>query len=430
MAQPDHLGPFAAVSSFVETAADVLDLPQSTRHALRTPSRELRVEVPIRRSNGDHEVYVGYRIQHDNSRGPYKGGIRFHPTADLDEVRALASLMTWKTALVDVPFGGAKGGIEVDASQFSRQEREQLTRRYARAISDVIGPTIDIPAPDMATDAQVMAWLLDEYEELKGHSPAVVTGKPVALGGSPGREAATGTGCLICLDELLAEQGREPAGTTIAIQGYGNVGSWAARRATAAGYRVVGVSDVHGAIVRPDGLDVDRLDRHVSETGSVTDFDSADPIDGGELLMLDVDVLIPAAVGGVITAENADRVKAGVIVEGANHPVTPAADAALADRGVTMIPDILANAGGVTVSYFEWVQNVQRFRWTEERVNAELRSVLVKAFREVSSTAAELGVDRRTASFVLALRRVTEAARLRGRLFDDPRPIDPAIPGS
>ncbi|MEO6652029.1 MAG: Glu/Leu/Phe/Val dehydrogenase dimerization domain-containing protein [Ilumatobacteraceae bacterium] len=410
------MSPFEGVNYFFDRAAEMNGLSDSTRRVLATPKREMRVEVPLRRDDGELDVFVGYRVQHDNSRGPYKGGIRYHPTADLDEIRALASLMTWKTAVVDVPFGGAKGGIEVDVTDFSQRELQQLTRRYTRAIVDIIGPTTDIPAPDMSTDAQVMAWLLDEYEELKSHNPAVVTGKPVVLGGSPGREAATGTGCLMVLDELMRDRALTPSDTTVAIQGSGNVGRWAAVEAHERGYRVVAISDIDGAIHRTDGLDVSAVLAHVDETGSVNGFSEADAIDGGALLELDVDVLIPAAVGGVIDHENADRIKASIIVEGANNPTTPFADASLADRGVTVIPDILANAGGVTVSYFEWVQNIQRFRWTEARVLEELGTVMATAYREVVAISQEHECSLRLAAFSLGMSRVTEASRLRGAL--------------
>jgi glutamate dehydrogenase (NAD(P)+) len=279
----------------------------------------------------------------------------------------------------------------------------------------------------MATDAQVMAWLLDEYEEHHGHAPAVVTGKPLALGGSAGRDSATGTGCIICLDQVLAEQDRRPEETTLAIQGFGNVGRWAAVRAVEAGYRVAAVSDTHGAVLNEDGLAVDELELHVARTGSVAGFDRADPLDGDDLIALDVDALVPAAVGGVIRLDNVDRVKAGIIVEGANHPVTPAAHHSLVDRGLLIVPDILANAGGVTVSYFEWVQNIQRFRWTEGRVATELRAVITAAWREVARVARDRDLDLRTAAYVIALGRVTEAARLRGRLGDGDQAPDPAV---
>ena len=410
------MSPFDGVNHYFDRAAELNGITDAERRVLATPKREVRVEVPLRRDSGDLEVFVGYRVQHDNARGPYKGGIRYHPTADLDEVRALASLMTWKTAVVGVPFGGAKGGIEVDVSDFSVREIEQLTRRYTRGIAEIIGPTTDIPAPDMSTDAQVMAWLLDEYEELRSHSPAVVTGKPVALGGSPGREAATGTGCLMVLDELMRDLGREPADTTIAIQGFGNVGRWAAVEAARRGYRIVAVSDIDGAIHRADGLDVDAVAAHVDATGSVADLPGADAIGAGDILELDVDVLIPAAIGGVIDHDNADRIRASIIIEGANNPTTPMADASLADRGVTVVPDILANAGGVTVSYFEWVQNIQRFRWTERRVTDELADVLTSAYRTVRDVAEEHSCSLRLAAFSVGVGRVTEAARLRGAL--------------
>ena len=414
----EDLTPFEAVNHFFDSAADVLELPDSTRRALRTPQREVRVEVSLQRDGGELETFVGYRVQHDNSRGPYKGGIRYHPSADLDEVRALASLMTWKTAVAELPYGGAKGGIGVDTGDFSTNELENLTRRYTRAISDVIGPTRDIPAPDVATDAQVMAWILDEFEELKGHAPAVVTGKPLALGGSSGREQATGTGCVICLDQLVNDLGRSPNDMTVAIQGFGNVGSWAARRAAATGYRVVAVSDVNGAIIDEDGLDIAALVDHVDRTGSVVDFDASSELDD-DLLTLDVDVLMPAALGEVINHTNVDRIQADIIVEGANHPTTPAADAALNERGAHIIPDVLANAGGVTVSYFEWVQNIQHFRWSDDRVMSELESVLTNAYRTVNDAARKHDISPRVAAFVVGVRRVTEANQLRGRLHPD-----------
>lgn len=410
------MSPFDGVNYFFDRAAEMNGLSDSTRRVLATPKREVRVEVPLRRDNGDLEVFVGYRVQHDNSRGPYKGGIRYHPTADLDEVRALASLMTWKTAVADVPFGGAKGGIEVDVTDFSSSELQQLTRRYTRAIAEIIGPTTDIPAPDMSTDAQVMAWLLDEYEELKGHNPAVVTGKPIVLGGSPGREAATGTGCVMVLDEVIRDRNGAPHDTTVAIQGFGNVGRWAAIEAAERGYQIVALADIDGAIHRADGLDVSAILAHVDDTGTVAGFPGADEIDPAEILELDVDVVIPAAIGGVIHHANADRVRASIVIEGANNPTTPMADAALAERGVTVVPDILANAGGVTVSYFEWVQNIQRFRWTEERVMEELANVLTTAYRQVAAIAEERDCSLRLAAFSLGVGRVTEAARLRGTL--------------
>jgi len=410
------MSPFEGVNYFFERAAELNGLSDSDRRVLATPTREMRVEVPLRRDDGSLDVYVGYRVQHDNARGPYKGGIRYHHSADLDEVRALASLMTWKTAVAGVPFGGAKGGIEVDTTDFSPRELQALTRSYTRAIGDIIGPTADIPAPDMATDAQVMAWLLDEYEQLHGLGPAVVTGKPIALGGSPGREAATGTGCIIVLDEVLRTGGGSSENTTIAIQGFGNVGRWAAIEAVERGYSVVAVSDIGGAVHLDGGLDVAALTAHVDETGSVAGFAGADAMDADQLLTTDVDVLVPAAIGGVINDSNVGDIAASIIVEGANNPTTPTADEALADRGVTVVPDILANAGGVTVSYFEWVQNIQRFRWSEKRVLDELTEVLTSAYTDVRAAADQHGCSLRLAAFSVGVERVTEASRLRGTI--------------
>ncbi len=412
----EHMDPFEAVNHYFTRAARIADVSASTEAVLKTPYRELRVEVPIRRDNGQLEVYLGYRVQHDNSRGPFKGGIRFHKSAAIEEIRALASLMTWKTALVDLPFGGAKGGIAVDTRPFSANELEHLTRTYVRQISRMIGPTTDIPAPDMYTNAQVMAWFLDEYEQLNGRAPAVVTGKPLALGGSPGRIEATGRGVIIALGETIRGLGWSPDGTTIAIQGFGNVGSWAAQLAHRAGYKVVAVSDSEVCVYCGGGIDIDSLAEHRAANGSLKGFSGTELLEPDDVLMLPVDVLIPAALGEVIHAENEGEVLAEVIVEGANHPVTPWADAALADRGVTVVPDILANAGGVTVSYFEWVQNMQHFRWTEAQVNDRLTQRLVDAHQHVMKVVEDRGCTLREAAFVIAVERVAEASALRGML--------------
>lgn len=408
--------PFEAVNYFFDQAAEVVGLDDSARLLLATPERELRVQLPLRRDDGSLDVFIGYRVQHNSARGPYKGGIRFHPTADLDEVRALASLMTWKTAVVDVPYGGAKGGIAVDTSTLSKPELERLTRRYTRAISDLIGPTRDIPAPDMATNAQTMAWILDEYSQRFGHSPGVVTGKPIELGGSAGRTEATGTGAIICLDQAVKAAGMDRAATTIAIQGFGNVGTWAAREAKERGYKVVAVSDVSGAVYCADGLDVQALCDRVTDHGTIVGAPGTEQITNAELLALDVDVLIPAAVAGVINPDNVDTIRARIIVEGANGPVTPRADEKLAAAGVTVLPDILANAGGVTVSYFEWVQNIQRFRWQRSRVMGELETTLTNAYRLVSQRSQKFGVSMRLAAFIVGLERVRDASDLRGLL--------------
>ena len=411
----DGMSPFEAVSYFFRRAADISGISEGAREALGGTYRELRVQVPVRRDDGSQDFYTGYRVQHNGARGPYKGGIRYHPTADLDEVRALASLMTWKTALVDIPFGGAKGGIQVDPTGMTQHEREMMTRRYTDQISHIIGATRDIPAPDVNTNAQVMAWIMDQYGRKVGHTPQIVTGKPIALGGSYGREAATGRGCVIIMDEAARDAGLPDEGLTVSIQGFGNVGSWAARIAAEEGYQVVAVSDVNGGVYKEDGLDVDNLIGFVAETGSVVGFPGTEPLDDGDdTLFLDVDVIIPAALGEVITNRNADRVRARLVIEGANHPVTPSADQILADNGVTVVPDILANAGGVTVSYFEWVQNIQEFRWEEAQVNERLRTKLTQAYGEVRDYQQNRDCSLREAAFALAVDRVAEAASLRG----------------
>lgn len=408
--------PFEAVNYFFDQAAEVVGLDDSARLLLATPEREIRVQLPLRRDDGSLDVFIGYRVQHNSARGPYKGGIRFHLSADLDEVRALASLMTWKTAVVDVPYGGAKGGIAVDTSTLSKPELERLTRRYTRAIADLIGPTRDIPAPDMATNAQTMAWILDEYSQRFGHSPGVVTGKPLELGGSAGRTEATGTGAIICLDQAVKAAGMDRASTTIAIQGFGNVGTWAAWEAKDRGYKVVAVSDVTGAVHCAEGLDIQALLDRTAEHGTIVGAPGTEQITNDELLALDVDVLIPAAVAGVINPDNVDTIRARMIVEGANGPVTPRADEKLAAGGVVIVPDILANAGGVTVSYFEWVQNIQRFRWPRSRVMGELETTLCNGYRLVSHRAEKFGVSLRLAAFIVGLERVRDASDLRGLL--------------
>ena len=413
----EDMGPFDAVNFFFHRAARVRDISSGALDVLSGTYRELRVQVPLRRDDGSLDVVYGYRVQHNAARGPYKGGIRYHPDADLDEVRALASLMTWKTALVDVPFGGAKGGVQVDTEGMSTAELERLTRRYTDQIGHILGGTRDIPAPDMNTNAQTMSWILDQYGRKHGHTNQIVTGKPVALGGSLGREEATGRGCVVVTDAALKDLGRDAEGATLAIQGFGNVGSWAARVAAERGYRIVAVSDVHGAVFRGDGLDVDTLLDHLDETGSVVDAPGSEPIRNDELLELDVDVLMPAALGGVITHENAERIRADVVIEAANHPVTPIADLHLHERGVIVVPDILANAGGVTVSYFEWVQNNQEIQWDLEDVNHRLEIKLDRAYQQCRDFQdAHDGINLREAAFALAVDRVVEAASLRGYL--------------
>ncbi|MDP9406251.1 MAG: glutamate dehydrogenase [Actinomycetota bacterium] len=410
----ENMTPFEAVTYFFDAVADVVELDAATRAVLAGTYREIRVQIPLRRDDGSVETFYGYRVQHNGGRGPYKGGVRYHPSASLDETRALAALMTWKTALVDVPFGGAKGGIQVDPTTLSQPEMERLTRRFMAQVSYIVGPHRDIMAPDVNTNAQTMAWMMDAYGQRAGHTPAVVTGKPVALGGSLGRDAATGRGVVIVLDEVVRDAGQSPRDLTVAIQGFGNVGSWTARLAAESGYRVVAVSDVNGGILSEGGLDVEQLIGHQRETGTVVDFPGSEPLDNTALLELDVDVLVPAALGEVITSANADRVRARTVVEAANHPVTPAAGQRLGERGVTIVPDILANAGGVTVSYFEWTQNIQQFSWDEQRVNSELTRHMTTAYRKVRDYAQGSSCDLRHAAFAIAVQRVATAAHLRG----------------
>jgi glutamate dehydrogenase (NAD(P)+) len=411
---PPEMSPYEAVSLFFDLAADHIELADEVREVLRTSYRELRVQVPVRMDDGELDVFTGYRVQHNGARGPYKGGIRYHPDADLDEVRALAALMTWKTAVVDLPYGGAKGGVQCDPLIMSQRELQQLTRRFTNMISYVLGPTRDIPAPDMNTNAQTMAWMMDAYSARYGYSPAVVTGKPVDLGGSLGRDAATGRGVVYALGEAARDLGIDLDGATVAIQGFGNVGSWTARLIGELGCRVVAVSDIRGGVHREDGLDVQAVFDHMAESGSVVDAPGTQPVTNADLLELDASVLIPAALDRVISEANAGRIRARVIVEAANHPVTPAADEVLQDAGCVVIPDILANAGGVTVSYFEWAQNIQQFRWDEDHVNEELSKAMSRAWRNVHSRSTVDGIPLRLAAYAIAVEKVERAVRLRG----------------
>jgi glutamate dehydrogenase (NAD(P)+) len=409
-----ELNPFEAVNLFFDRAADHVGLEDEVRAVFRSSYREITVQVPVKRDDGRLQVFTGYRVQHNAARGPYKGGIRYHPDADLDEVRALASLMTWKTAVVDLPFGGAKGGVQCDPRAMSEAEVQQLTRRFTQRIAYVIGVNRDIPAPDVNTNAQTMAWMMDAYSARFGYTPAIVTGKPVELGGSYGREAATGRGVVYCLEEAARTLGIELEGATVAVQGFGNVGSWTARLVTGLGCRVVAVSDVGGGAYAPAGLDVDEVLAWSRENGSVVGAPGTEQVTNEELLELDVDVLVPAALDRVVTERNADRVRAHVVLEAANHPVTPAADEVLHAAGKVVVPDILANAGGVTVSYFEWAQNIQQFRWDEERVNEELRKVMARAWAAVHARAERDGIPLRLAAYAIAVEKVERADRLRG----------------
>src|SRR5262245_21209268 len=394
-------------------AADALELAPVLREILLTPFRVVKVELVIEADSGELLRFLGYRVQHNRARGPLKGGLRYHPDVDEDESIALASLMTWKTALVDVPFGGAKGGINCDPSALSTRELDTLTRQFVERIKDVIGPSLDIPAPDVNTDSRTMGWIMDEYSKYAGFSPGVVTGKPLQLFGSAGREEATGRGVTVVLEQTLADQGRKLSDVRVAIQGFGNVGSNAARLLAARGARIVAVGDHAGGVANTKGLDVEKLAAWTRKTRSVKGFDGGDAFAGPEVLTWEADVLIPAALGDVLTGDNAERVRAGIIVEGANAPTTPEADGIFQRRGITVVPDILANAGGVTVSYFEWAQNIQQFRWELERVNAELDRTMQRAYAAVRDVAREMRTDARTAAFILAIRRVAEAALAR-----------------
>lgn len=409
-----ELSPHEAVTVFFRNGAELIDLDPELFDVLTTPDRELAVQVPIRLDDGSLLVTRGYRVQHNNARGPYKGGIRYHPAADLDEVRALASLMTWKTAIVDIPFGGAKGGIEIDPTGMSATELERTTRRFTSAIHHVLGVYQDIPAPDVNTNAQVMAWLMDEYSRAYGYSPGIVTGKPVELGGAPGREAATGRGLFAILDAYATAASLELAKTRVVIQGFGNVGSNLAILLVAAGVSVVGVSDVHGGVYAPDGLDIAALLALAKQRRPLHELPGAKPIDNATLLTLECDILVPAALGGVLTEANARDVGAMVVLEAANHPTSPAADAILHERGVVVIPDVLANAGGVVGSYFEWAMNIQQFRWTERRFNDELESRMRESYANIAALAATESVPLRHAAYAVGVERVAAAAKLRG----------------
>ena len=406
---------FEAVKMYFDRAADQLDLADSLRKILVTPRREVQVLIPLEMDNGDLRSFIGYRVQHNKARGPMKGGLRYHPEVDLDEVRALASLMTWKTAVVNVPYGGAKGGIAVDAKTLSVRELERITREFIDEIHELIGPDTDIPAPDMGTDHRVMAWIMDQYNKYHGFNPGVVTGKPVEYYGIPGREEATGRGVGLLTLKLLGRLNRKPAGARVAIQGFGNVGTHTAKFLHDAECKVVAISDGSGGPYRPDGIDVPTALRYSLEhEGHLRGYSEGDRITNEELLALDVDVLIPAAIGGVITAQNAPRVKAPIIVEAANAPVEPDADDILEQAGITILPDILANAGGVSVSYFEWAQNRQFYRWNLDRVRQELDKTLTSAFEETWELAQKRNVSLRTAAFMLGIDRVARAAILGG----------------
>jgi glutamate dehydrogenase (NAD(P)+) len=412
---PEHEPPFANAQRQFDIAADLLELAPSLRRILRTPQRELTVHFPVRMDSGEIEVFTGFRVQHNITRGPAKGGIRYHPSVDIDEVRALAMWMTWKCATVNIPYGGAKGAVIVNPKQLSDRELERLTRRYTTEISVLIGPDRDIPAPDIGTNPEVMAWIMDTYSMHSGHTvPAVVTGKPINIGGSQGRNEASAQGLSYILREAAEYLSFPINGAKIAIQGFGNVGATIAQLLSEMGATIVAVSDSGGGIYDRSGLSIGDVLAHKRSTGAIAGFPEADHLSNADLLELPCDILIPAALENQITARNADRIKARIIGEAANGPTTPQADEILYDRGVFVIPDILAGAGGVTVSYFEWVQGLQEFFWTEREVNAQLERIMVGAFEHVLRVAQERRVHMRTAAYLLAVDRVASATTTRG----------------
>jgi len=408
--------PFETAKRQVDIVADLLGLDSGMREVLKHPKRELTVNFPVRMDDGSYHVYTGYRVQYNMARGPCKGGIRYHPQVSLDEVRALAAWMTWKCAVVNIPYGGAKGGVICDPKHMSKGELERLTRRYTTEISGIIGPERDIPAPDVYTDGQTMAWIMDTFSMLKGYSvPGVVTGKPISLGGSEGRGEATWRGCAYTIREAAKDAGVRVKNGTVAVQGFGNAGSVAANLLNdEQGAKIVAASDSKGGIYKADGFNPHALEEHKAKTGSVVGFPGAKAISNEELLELKVDILVPAALENQLTAKNADKVQAKLIAEAANGPTLPEADSIFFQKKITVLPDILANAGGVTVSYFEWAQDIQGYFWPLAEVNQRLERVMVQSYNDVHKIAVERKVHNRTAAYVLAIQRVAEAIRIRG----------------
>jgi glutamate dehydrogenase (NAD(P)+) len=412
----DKLNPYQVAVSQVKNVGDMLGLDSGMVDILTKPKREFSTNFPVKMDNGTIRVFTGYRVQHNSARGPCKGGIRYHPNVSLDEVRALSMWMTWKCATVGIPYGGAKGGVICNPKEMSKGELERMTRRFTYEISPIIGPNADIPAPDVYTDAQTMAWIMDTYSVKAGYAvPSAVTGKPIPLGGSLGRDEATSRGVMYVVREAMAAKKLDPKQSTVAVQGFGNVGGNAARLLRdELGMNVVAVSDSRGGIYDPSGLDIMKVEGHKRATGSVKDFDAATNITNEELLELDCTVLVPAALEGVITASNADHIKAEIVAEGANGPTLPEADRILFERRKMLIPDVLANAGGVTVSYFEWVQDLQSYFWSIGEVNDRLNRIMTAAFNRVYQTASEKRTDMRTGAYVLAVQEVVKAMELRG----------------
>ncbi|HEV2201039.1 MAG TPA: Glu/Leu/Phe/Val dehydrogenase [Bryobacteraceae bacterium] len=410
-----ELNPLLSAEARFDAAAQLLGLDDGMQKVLRSPSREVTVHIPVQLDDGRIEVFTGYRVQHSIARGPAKGGIRYAPDVTLDEVRALASWMTWKCAVANIPFGGGKGGIICDPALLSPSELERMTRRYTAQIYEFIGPEIDVPAPDMNTNDQTMAWIMDTYSMRSGHTQtAVVTGKPINLGGSRGRTEATGRGCMIVTEQALRRFGMDRRSARVVIQGFGNVGGMAAKLMANAGFKIVALVEWDGAVHNDKGLDIAALALHRRDTGSILDFPGGENMDRDEAFFMDTDVLLPAAKENVITSHNAAKIRARILCEGANGPTTAAADPILREKGIFVIPDILANAGGVTVSYFEWVQDRQGYFWNEQLVNDRLEEIMIASFNDVVAYAEKHGVDNRTAAYMLALDRVAFAIKLRG----------------
>lgn len=405
---------FDDTNHYFKKAAKLMDISERIQKLLLYPEREVTVQVAIQRDNGELGYFTGYRVQHNNARGPHKGGLRYHPTVDIDDVRSLASLMTWKTAIADIPFGGAKGGINCDPPNMSAGEVEEVTRKFIQKIYEIIGPYEDVPAPDVNTNAQVMAWIMDEYSKIKGFTPAIVTGKPVDLFGSLGREAATGQGIVFVIQSFLNDLKKDIKNTSFIIQGFGNVGSNTAEILHKAGGKIIGVSDVNGGLYDKAGMDIPDLIQYVSKNKTVKGYKGFTLISNEELMTKPCDGLIPAALGGILTRENADQISASFIIEGANAPTTPEADEIFHRKNIPVVPDILANSGGVTVSYFEWVQNIQQFRWDETKVNQELKKIMDRSYQGIAKIVKEKKIDFRTAAFIVALGRVGRAVAVRG----------------
>ncbi len=410
----DSMTPYEAVNYYFDRAADLLNMEKGYPGMLKATYREMRVSVPLRLDTGELVEFIGYRVQHNGARGPYKGGIRFHPDVDIDEVRALASLMTWKCSLVKIPFGGAKGGVNCDPSKLSDRELQGVTRSFIRKIDMMLGPYRDIPAPDVNTNAKVMVWVMDEYGKHHGYTPAMVTGKPVEMGGSQGRQAATGRGCAYVTEQACKSFKINLKNATIVIQGFGNVGSFYAQCVRETGAKIIAISDISGGYHNAKGIDISAATEYLKSHRTLEGFTGGDRIDNDALLALECDILVPAALGHVIHSKNVGQVKAKLIMEAANSPVTPAADLVLEERRIPVVPDILANSGGVTVSYFEWVQNLQQFSWEEERVNTELKKIIERAYHQVYDNSKKHKTSLRTSAFMLAIDEVARVNKLRG----------------